>query len=175
VEELQQMTVLQTMLSVGGGGIAEQIAKQFGISPTQATAALSALLPALAGGLRETMETGAAREIANMIGDPNLAQFADSPASLASPAALNQGNALLSAVFGFEDTSYLVSMVAEKVGVSRSAVASILPVAATLLGAFLAKDTAAGGNPSDTLEHIASGGRNGLIDAVKGLASRILK
>jgi len=169
------MNIVQTMLSAGGGGIVQQLARQFGINPTQATAAMSALLPALAGGLKEKMDSGAAPEIVNMISSPNLVQFADNPMRLASPAALNMGDALLSAIFGFEDTSYLISVVAEKVGLGSSVIASMLPVAATLLGAFLSKDAEAGGNPSDTLEHIASGGHNGLFDAVKGLAARILR
>jgi hypothetical protein len=38
----------------------------------------------------------------------------------------------------------------------------------------VSKDAAVGGNPSDTLEQMASGGHNGMMDAVKGLASRIL-
>jgi hypothetical protein len=168
------MNILQTMLSAGGGEVVQQVASQFGIDATKATAALSALLPALAGGLREKMESGGGPAITKTITSGNLAQYVEHPAGLASPAAVSQGKSLLSTIFGTEDTSNLVSMVAEKVGLGSSVISSMLPIAATLLGGFLAKDAAAGGKLSDTLDHIASVGHSGLLDAVKGLASKIL-
>jgi hypothetical protein len=169
------MNILQTMLSAGDGEIIQQVARQFGIEPAKATAALSALLPALASGLKEKLESGASPEITRMLSSGNLGQFVENPRNLGSPAALNQGRTLLAAIFGTEDTSHLVSMVAEKVGLGSSVIASILPIAATLLGGFLSKDAAAGGNLPDTLDHIASAGHSGLLDAVRGLASRILR
>lgn len=168
------MNIVQTMLSAGGGGIVQQLASQFGIDPARANAAMSALLPALAGGLRETMESSAGPGVTRLIDSGILTRFADNPISLATPAALNQGRALLSTIFGSEDTGHMVSMVAEKVGLGSGVVASMLPIAATLLAAFVSKDAAVGGDTCETLEQMASGGHNGLMDAVKGLASRIL-
>jgi hypothetical protein len=169
------MNILQTMLAADGGEIVQQLADQFGINPTQATATMSALLPALAGGMKEKMESGAGPEIAQWLRTSRLSQFADYPDSLASPGALNQGRTLLSTIFGSEDTSHLVSLVAEKVGLGSGVISSMLPISATLLGAFLSKDAAAGGNPADTLMQIANLGQSGLLDAVKGVASRILR
>jgi hypothetical protein len=168
------MNILETMLSAGSGGIVKQLASQFGINADQATAAMSALLPALAEGLKEKMESSDASEITKLINSGNLTQFADNPASLATPAALDQGKTLLSKIFGFGDTSNLVSMVAEKVGLSSGLIRTMLPLGATLLGGFLSKKAAAGDSLTDTVGQLASVGHRGLMDAVKGLASRML-
>ncbi len=168
------MNILETILSAGGGGIVNQLASQFGINADQATAATAALLPALAGGLKEKLDSGTGSGLASLINNGSLTQFADNPASLGTPAALEQGKSLLSGIFGSGDTSDLVSMVADKVGLSSGLIRTMLPIAATLLGAFLSKKAASGANVSDTLGHLANVGHSGLLDAVKGLASRVL-
>jgi hypothetical protein len=168
------MNILETMLSAGGGGIASQLASQFGISRDQAAAASSALLPALAGGLKEKLASGDPSGITDLISSGKLTQFADNSASLASPGALAQGITLLSKIFGSADTSDLVSMVADKVGLGSGVIRSMLPIAATALGGFLSKKTAAGGNLADTVGQLASVGHSGLLDTVKGLASHML-
>jgi hypothetical protein len=162
------------MLSTGGGGIVKQLASQFGIDAKQATAATSALLPALAGGLKEKIDSGEGSEITKLISGGNLTQFVDNPAGLGTQAALDQGNGLLSTIFGSGDTSNLVSLVAEKVGLSSGLIHTMLPIAATLLGGLLSKKAATGGNLTDTIGQLAGVGHSGLMDAVKGLASRML-
>jgi hypothetical protein len=165
------MNILETMLSGGGGGIINQLAGQFGISPSQATAATSALLPALAGGMQERLAAGNASGITDSINSGALTRFADNSDSLASPAALDQGRTLLSQIFGSGDTGNMVSMVAEKVGLSSVIIRSMLPIAATLLGGFLSKKVASGASLTDTLGHLASAGHSGFMDTVRGLVS----
>jgi hypothetical protein len=162
------------MLSAGGGGFVQQLASQFGIDAKQATAATSTLLPALAGGLKEKMESGDPSDITKLISSGNLTQFVENPASLGTQAALDQGNTLLSSIFGSGDTSNLVSMVAEKVGLSSGLIRTMLPICATLLGGILSKKAATGGNLTDTIGQMAGAGHSGLMDAVRGLASRML-
>ena len=116
------MNILETMLSGGGGGIVNQLASQFGISPGQATSATSALVPALAGGMQERLASGDASGIADLISSGKLTQFADNSDSLASPAALDQGKTLLSKIFGSGDTGHMASMVAEKVGLGSGVI-----------------------------------------------------
>jgi hypothetical protein len=167
------MNILESMLSSGGGGIVSQLASQFGISANQATAATSALLPALAGGLKEKLTGGDTSGITNLISGGSLSQFADNPASLASPAALDQGKSILSKIFGSGDTSDLVSMVAEKVGIGHGVISSMLPIAATMLGGFLSKKAAGGASLTDTIGQLAGVGQSGLLDTVKGLTSQM--
>jgi hypothetical protein len=168
------VNILETMLSAGGGGIVKQLASQFGINADQATAATSALLPALATGLKEKFESGGGSEITKLISSGSLTRFADNPASLATPAALEQGKSLLSGIFGSGDTSDLISGVAEKVGLSSGVIRTMLPISATLLGSLLSKKVSTGGNVTDTIGQLANVGHSGLMDAVRGLTSRAL-
>lgn len=83
-----------------GGAAVKQIATQFGIGTDQAVSAASVLLPALAGGLQEKIATGKGSEISDLLSSGSLTRFVQSPSSLASPAAVELGNSLVSAIFG---------------------------------------------------------------------------
>jgi hypothetical protein len=161
------------MLSAGDGGVVKQLAGQFGINSEQAGSVVSTLLPALAGGLKERLGQGDASGLSNLISGGNLTQFADNPASLATPAALEQGKSLVSKIFGSSDLTNMVSTVAEKAGVSSSVVTSILPIAATLLGSLLSKSTSGGSNLTDVVDQVASAGHGGILDTVKNMAAKV--
>src|SRR3974377_2579353 len=135
------MSVLDSLLSAGDGGVVKQLAGQFGVNSEQATSVVSSLLPALAGGLKEKLAHGDTSGLSNLIGGGSLTKFADNPSSLATPEALEQGKSLVSKIFGSGDLTNVVSMVAEKAGVSNSVVSSMLPIAATLLGGLVSKNT----------------------------------
>ena len=168
------MNIIETLLSAGDGGIVKQLAGQFGMTSEQTTSAVSVLLPALAGGLKDKLSSGTASGISDLITGGTLSKFADNPASLGSPDALQQGKSLLSSIFGGGDLTNLATMVAEKSGVSSATIMSLLPVAATLLGGFLSKSSAAGqGDVMDTLGDVSNIGQEGIIGAVKGLAAKI--
>ena len=169
------MNVLDTALSAGSAGVVEQIASQFHINPDQAGSAISTLLPAIAGGLKEKLATGGGSAISNLISGGSLSKFADDPASLATPAAVAQGNSLLNQIFGGADLSNLASTVAQKVGIPSSVITAILPVVTALLGGLLSRSTAGGqGNLTEILSSLAGGGHSGVMGTIKGLASKIL-
>ena len=109
--------------------------------------------------------------ITDSINSGKLTRFADNSDSLASPAALDQGRTLLSQIFGLGDTGNIVSMAAEKVGLSSGVIRSMLPIAAALLGGFLSKQVASGASLTDTIGHLASAGHSGFMDTVRGLVS----
>ena len=167
------MSLLESMLSAGEGGVVKQLAGQFGINSEQAGSVVSHLLPALAGGLKERLGHGNTSGLLALIGGGNLTRFADNPSSLATPAALEQGKSLVSSIFGNADLTHMVSTVAEKVGVSSSIVNSILPIAATLLGGLLSKSTSAGSSLTDAVDQVASAGHTGILDTVKNLAAKV--
>ena len=167
------MSILDSLLSAGDGGVVKQLAGQFGVNSEQATSVVSTLLPALAGGLKEKLAHGDTSGLSNLISGGSLTKFADNPSSLATPEALEQGKSLVSKIFGSEDLTSVVSKVAEKAGVGSNIVTSILPVAATLLGGLLSKSSSAGGNLTDVIDQVASAGHSGIVDAVKGLAAKM--
>jgi hypothetical protein len=167
------MSILDSILSSGSGGVVNQLAGQFGITAGQARSAASALLPALASGMQEKLKSGDTG-LASLLGGGTLTQFADNPSALATPAALEQGKSLLARTFGSGDMSNIVSTVAEKAGIGSGVVSSMLPIAATFLGGVLSKSAASGGNLTDTLGQLSGTASEGLLGAVKSLASKVL-
>ena len=128
------MSILDSLLSAGDGGVVKQLAGQFGVNSEQATSVVSTLLPALAGGLKEKLAHGDTSGLSNLISGGSLTKFADNPSSLATPEALEQGKSLVSKIFGSEDLTSVVSKVAEKADISSNVVSSILPVAGNTPG-----------------------------------------
>jgi hypothetical protein len=169
------VNILESVLSAGSSGVVDQLANQFGINVDQAGSAVSALLPALAGGLKEHLSSGGGSALSNLISGGSLGKFADDPSSLGTPAAVTQGKSILNQIFGSGDLTNIASTVAQKVGISSSVITSMLPIAASLLGGLLTKSMASGqGNLTDLVSGIASSGHHGLMDAVKGFASKVL-
>ena len=79
---------------------------------------------------------------------------------------------MLTRVFGSQDLSKLVALVAEKASVGGNVVTNLLPVAATLLGGYLSKSSASGENITDIMGQVASGGHSGIVESVKTLAAK---
>jgi hypothetical protein len=51
------MNILETIVGAQNGAAVDNLAAQFGLRPEQASAAVSALLPALAAGFQKNMAT----------------------------------------------------------------------------------------------------------------------
>jgi hypothetical protein len=167
------MNIVETLLG-SGGGVVNQLATQFGITSDQATSAASALVPALAGGIKDKLASGNAG-LTNLLTGGGLSTYADNPASLSTPGALEQGQRLVSSIFGSGDTTTkLISTVAEKCGIGEGIISKMLPIAATLLGGSIAKNVAQGGNLTDVVGQFADAGQGGILGAVKGLAAKVL-
>ncbi len=169
------MNVLDKALSAGSAGVVEQLASQFHINPDQAGSAISTLLPAIAGGLKEKLAAGGGSALTNLISGGSLSKFVDDPASLATPAAVAQGNSILNQIFGGADLTNLASTAAQKVGIPSSVITAMLPIITALLGGLLSKSTAGGqGNLTGILDSLAGGGHSGVMGAIRGLASKVL-
>jgi hypothetical protein len=167
------MSILENLLSAGGGAAITQLAGQFGISTDQATSTMSALLPALASGLKEKLASGQTSGLSNLISGGSLTKFAEDPSALTSPAAVDQGKSLISQIFGSQDLSGIITTVAEKAGIDGSIVTKLLPIAASLLGGVLSKHSASGGNMAEMVDQIESAGHSGVLGAVKALAAKL--
>jgi hypothetical protein len=167
------MSILDSVLSAGGGTIVNQLASRFGINTEQATSTISTLVPAIAGGMKEKIANNDPT-VANLLTGDRMTQFAQNLTSLDSPAATETGNNLISGIFNQGETNNLISTVAEKAGIGSDTVGKILPVVATFVGGFASKSAAAGGNLTDTLTELSEIGHGGLLGAVKSLASKML-
>jgi hypothetical protein len=168
------MSLLDNLLSAGAGTAVTQLAGQFDITPDQAKSAISALVPALAGGIKEKLaDPGTATQLYKRITDGSLSRFSEDPATLASPAAIDQGKALLRMVFGGGGLTQAFSGVEQKTGLSSGVLNGMLPVVMALLGGYLSRNSSnQEGSLSDMVGNLASGG--GVLSALKAMAQKVV-
>jgi hypothetical protein len=133
------MNILDAIVNAQDGAAVQQVASQVGLAPDQATAALSALMPALAGGFQRNIQSpGGLDSLMAALSSGNHGQYIDNPASLAAPSAMTDGNGILGHLLGSKDASREVaSRAAAQTGLSADILKRMLPLAATLMmGAF---------------------------------------
>jgi hypothetical protein len=138
-----------------GNGIGA-LARQFGLSQEQTQAALQALLPAFSQGLKHNVADpyGLGAFMTAMAGGQHKAFF-DNAAAAASPAGVNEGNAILGQLFGSKDLSRAVAgQAAQATGIGQNILAQMLPVIASMLMGGMAKQA---GGQSGTPQQPGSG------------------
>ena len=170
------MNLIESMLSAGNGGIAQQLGSQFGLDAGKLSSVVGAVGPLLAHGLKEKLAGDpSGGGITDMLRSGSLNKYADNPSTLSSPEAAQQGQSILGSLFGGGEgaLSNIVSAVAGKTGVSSGLIQTMLPVLASLVMGFLSKQTA--GDPSKlthTLDAV-SGEHGGLLSSLKTAAGKI--
>ncbi|MEO8256069.1 MAG: DUF937 domain-containing protein [Acidobacteriota bacterium] len=133
------MNILDAMLNAQGGAAVQQLGSQVGLAPDQTTAALSALVPALAAGFQRNIQSqGGLENLLSALTSGNHSQYIDNPANLGEDAAVTDGNGILGHLLGSKDVSREVaSRAAAQTGLSADVLKRLLPLAATLMmGAF---------------------------------------
>jgi len=168
------MSSLDHLLSAGAGSAVTQLASQFAITPDQAQSAIAALVPALAGGIKEKLaDPGTATQLYNRIADGSLSRFSEDPAALANSAAIDQGKALLRMIFGGGGSTHAFSAVEQKTGLSSGVLNGMLPVVMALLGGYLSRNSSGQeGSLSDMVGNLASGG--GVFSTLKAMAQKVV-
>ena len=157
------MNILDAIVNAQNGAAVQQLGSQVGLAPDQATAALSALMPALAGGFQRNMSSqGGLESLTAALSSGNHGQFLDNPARLADPFAVTTGNGILGHLLGSKDASREVaSQAAAQTGLSAEVLKRMLPLAATLMMGAFSKQS---GTVSST--GAVSGGASGGIGAM---------
>jgi hypothetical protein len=124
------MNLLETILAAQNGGAAQHLGRQFGLGESQTSAALSALVPALAAGFSRNMQQ-----------EGGLASL-DDASSLQRAETVADGNGILGHIFGSKDVSRQVAQrAAQSSGVSPDILAKMLPVVAAMAMGSMAKRT----------------------------------
>ena len=152
------MNILDAIVNAQDGAAVQQLGSQVGLAPDQATAALSALMPALAGGFQRNIQSqGGLESLMAALSSGNHGQYIDNPTSLADPSAVTDGNGILGHLLGSKDASREVaSRAAAQTGLSADVLKRMLPLAATLMMGALSKQS---GSASSTTAGLgASGG-----------------
>jgi hypothetical protein len=114
------MNILDAIVNAQDGAAVQQLGSQVGLAPDQTTAALSALMPALAGGFQRNIQSqGGLESLMAALSSGNHGQYIDNPTSLADPSAVTDGNGILGHLLGSKDASREVaSRAAAQTGLS---------------------------------------------------------
>lgn len=135
------MNILDEILGVQGGDAVRRLGKQFDLQVDRAKAAVSALVPALAGGFKKNASTPEGMDgLMTALADGRHERYVDDTATLERPETVDDGNGILGHVFGSKDVSREVaSQAAAQTGVGKSVLKRMLPVVAALVMGLLAK------------------------------------
>ena len=165
------MNMTDILSQIGG---LQSIAKELGISESDAAAGASALLPAILGGFKKTAQAqptgldGLGGILASLGGSGLLD-------SVLSPAATNvdSGNSVLGQIFGSKDVSRTVAQnAASQTGLDAGLLKKMLPILAMLVAGYMAKQHAAGtatdSGAAAAPDASSEGGRGGLVSGVLG-------
>jgi hypothetical protein len=133
------MNILESIMGARDGAAVQQLATQFGLKPEQASAAVGALMPALAAGLARNMATNKAG-LESALANGHHEAYIDQPEVLGAPATTADGNAILGHIFGSKDVSRNVAAgAAQKSGVDSAVLKKMLPLVASLAMGAMAK------------------------------------
>jgi hypothetical protein len=178
------MNILDSILGARDGAAVQQLAAQFGLRPEQASAAIGALMPALAAGLKRDITTNEAG-LESALANGRHETYIDQPEVLGAPATTVDGNAILGHIFGSKDVSRKVAAgAAERTGIDSAVLKQMLPLLASLAMGALAKQkksaaTGAAGAQSGGLAGMLEplldrDGDGSISDDVGGMLGRFL-
>lgn len=136
-----------TLLQAGGGQALEMLGGRFGLGPAQTRAALEALAPMVAGGLKQQAQNrGGLEGLLGGVLNQGHAAYGASADNLARPGTTEAGNAILGEIFGSKDVSRAVAdQAAAQTGIGADVLKKMLPVVAMMAAGTLAKGAAGNG------------------------------
>src|SRR6476661_9059624 len=103
------MDMLGALLGANSGNAARQLGQRFGLDESQATSALSALLPAVASGVKTNAAAGGLDGLLASAAAGGATRYAEDPGALAAPEAVDDGNGILGQIFGSKEVSRQVA------------------------------------------------------------------
>jgi len=156
------MNMLDVLTSAGNGAAVRQIGTQLGLSEAQATSALSALLPALAGGMQRNAQTpDGLAGLAAALSSGRHQQYIDNPSKLGDASSIADGNGILGHILGSKDVSRQVATQASATtGIGADVLKQMLPMVAALMMGGLSQRNSQSGSP---LGMQAGGGLMGML------------
>ncbi len=160
---------MQQILDIlGQSGGLQSIAREFGLSESQAASGAAALMPALLGGFKKQAQAQPAGldGLVGMLGGLGGGGLMDEVLA-SQPTNVSAGNDILGQVFGSRDVSRTVAQnAATRTGLDPSLLKKMLPVLAMLVGGYMAKQRGGAGSVS---AQPTSGGAGGFGDLLGGV------
>jgi hypothetical protein len=151
----------------------DALGRQFDLTPAQTEAAVTALLPAISTGLKQSTASvdGLARLFGMMGQQQDLQEMYDDPEAAFGPEGLAAGNDALSVIFGSPDVSRAVVDQAQKFsGVDSSVLKKLLPVLAGVLLSGLMRSGATGKSASPAQPTPSGGNLGDILGQIFGRA-----
>ncbi len=170
------MNILEALMAAQGGGAARQLGQQFGLSDDQTSAALSALVPALAAGLaKNATREGGLEGLTAALASGRHGSYLDDLSSLTRTETVADGNGILGHILGSKDMSRQVAaQAAASSGVGSDVLKRMLPVVAAMVMGAMAKNAggraATAGLPGGLGANAGAGG--GLLDMLTPMLDR---
>ena len=166
---------MMDMLAQSGG--IESMARELGISQSQAQSGAAALLPAILGGFKkQTQGPAAGGGLGDLIGQLGGGGLLDDVLS-PQPTNVNRGNDILGQIFGSKDVSRTVAKSASnQSGLDPSLLKKMLPILAMLVTGMMAKGggaQAGGGGLGGLLGGLLGGGASRGAAAGGGIGSML--
>lgn len=162
------MQITDVLSQMGGF---QSIARELGVSESQAATGAAALAPAILGGFKkqaQAQNTGV-EGLGGLLGKLGGGDLLDNVLSK-QPTQVDRGNEVLGQIFGSKDVSRTVAQnAASQTGLSSDLLKKMLPMVAMLVTGFMAKhgaaspQTAAGTQPPAT-----GGGLGGMLGGLLG-------
>ena len=152
------------------GGL-QSMARELGVSESQAASGAAALLPAILGGFKKTAQTqpGGVEGLGGLLGQLGGGGLLDNVLS-PQPTNVGLGDNVLGQIFGSKDVSRSVAQNAStKSGLDPSILKKMLPMLAMLVAGYMAKQRMGGGAqtaPGAGAEPSSGGG--GLLGGILG-------
>jgi len=147
------------------GGL-QAMAKELGISESQAATGVAALAPAVLGGMKKQAQAGGIEGLGGLLGQLGGGALLDSVLS-PEPTDVNKGNDLLGQIFGSKDVSRTVAQsAATQSGVDVGVLKKMLPMVAMMVAGYMAKGGVASGDVQQA--SAGSGGFGGMLGSLLG-------
>lgn len=157
------MQITDILAQMGG---LQSMARELGVSETQAASGAEALIPAILGGFKKQAQaqpTGL-EGLGGLLGQLGGGGLLDSVLA-PQPTDVNQGNNVLGQIFGSKDVSRAVAQNAStQSGLDPSLLKKMLPMLAMLVTGYMAKQSAGAAAQSSPM----SGGLGGLLGGLFG-------
>ena len=143
------------------GGL-QAMARELGVSESQAATGAAALLPAILGGFKkQATQTGGAEGLGGLLGRLGGGSLLDDVVS-PQPTNVGKGNEVLGQIFGDKEVSRTVAQdAATKTGLDPSLLKKMLPMIAMLAAGYMAKQRGGAGSS-------AGGGLGGMLGGMIG-------
>jgi hypothetical protein len=158
------MQITDILAQMGG---LQSMARELGVSETQAASGAEALIPAILGGFKKQAQaqpTGL-EGLGGLLGQLGGGGLLDNVLA-PQPTDVSQGNNVLGQIFGSKDVSRAVAQnAASQSGLDPSLLKKMLPMLAMLVAGYMAKQRGAG---AEAQPSPMSGGLGGLLGGLLG-------